>query len=279
MRNFSPGYNKKTAPLINTALDKGRKPNKTKTSSTKQNISHNDKVKRTRTNPVNEEKKKKTRGKNYQSEVLSEEMKQRVYELYGDDAQFDDIQLHLTTAMNEGKRPKSATPNKNVSYKEVVLKLHNKVMQKQKESEADILKRIIERQKKAQQQRKLRSLERQQQLAKKNKERLQQVKERQAEIEAEKIKQGVENEMRVQQADERHGKHLNGVKTRAHAETEKSEELQFIRGASTTGKRLLMDTKLAESSERRKAILDQTKQKQDVISTRSDGREKKISYV
>lgn len=264
---------KKAAPLINTALDKGKKVAKAKPVPVRKGLTHNEKAKASKQNVPPD--KKKARAKNYQSEVLTEEMKQKVYELYGDDVHFEDIQLQLATAINEDKRSKSATPNKSAAYKEVVLKLHNKVVQKQKESEADILKRIIERQKKAQEQRKMRSLERQQQLAKRNKERLQQVKERQAEMEAEKQKQFAENEQRLQSADVRYEKHINSRKSRARAEGEKVEEVLFLKDAEMAGKKALMDSKLSDSSDRRKTFIEQTKQRQDVVGQRLEMAEKR----
>jgi len=265
-------YSKKAAPLINTALDKAKKT-KTKFGPPKKVPSHNEKAKTSRQNTTVE--KKKTRVKNYQSEILTEEMKQKVYELYGDDAYFEDIQLQVTTAIKEDKRSKSATPNKSAAYKEVVLKLHNKVMQKQKESEADMLKKILERQKKAQDQRNIKSSERKQQLVKKNKERLQQVKERQTKIEAEKQKLLAESEQRQQSAEMRYEKHINNRKSRARAEGEKVEEVLFIKDAELAGKKAIMDFKLIESSERRKTIIEQTKQKQDMTGQRSEMAEKK----
>eukprot|EP01022_Parablepharisma_sp_SALTPOND_P022369 TRINITY_DN452_c0_g1_i1.p3 TRINITY_DN452_c0_g1~~TRINITY_DN452_c0_g1_i1.p3 ORF type:complete len:662 (-),score=134.62 TRINITY_DN452_c0_g1_i1:4039-6024(-) len=276
---------RKTATGANTSLDKGKRAARgtaaSKVSPNKKPIPSHERSRPSKFLPPEakpetkaEEKKKKKPGKNDQTESISEEIKQKVYELYGDDAQFDDIQLQLVTALKEDKRSKSATPNKSAGYKGVVLKLHNKVMQKQKESEADILKRLIERQKKAQEQRKLKSLERQQ-VAKKNKERLQQVKERQAELEAEKQKQIAENEQRLQLADVRYEKRLNEIRTKARAEGEKVEEVLFIKDAGVASKRALTDLKITETNERRKAILDQTKQKQDMIGQRCEMAEKK----
>jgi len=218
--------------------------------------------------PQKRRKKPNKRG----NESLSEELKLKVIELYGDDAQFDDIQTQLVTAMREDKRSKSASPNK--SAKEVVLKLHNKLMQKQKESEADILKRLIERQKRAQEQRKLKSLERQQ-VARKNNERIALVKERQAELEAEKQKLLAETGQKYQLADVRYEKRMNDIKTKARAEGEKVEEVLFMKDAGTAGKRALIDSKITETIERKKAILDQTKQKQDILGHRIEMAEKK----
>lgn len=100
-----------------------------------------------------EKKKKDTKKENRES--ITEEIKQKVLEMYGDDAQFDNIQTELVTAYNkyttfnrmkEEKRSKSATPNKSSNHKEVVLKLHKKLIERQKESEATIMKKTIERQ-------------------------------------------------------------------------------------------------------------------------------------
>lgn len=230
------------------------------------------------------DKKRPKSSKKDHGEGMSEELKQKVYELYGDDAQFDAIQSELATAyssycktsarIKEKKRSKSATPNRSANYKEVVLKLHNKLLQQQKESEADILKRLVDRQKNAQQQRDQKFKERQQ-AARKNKERQQQVKERHAELEAEKHKLLAENEQKLQMADGRYEKRISDIKMKARAEGERVEEVLFIKETGTANKKVLFDSKLSETSERRKAIIDHTKQKQDVVGQRTGMAEKK----
>lgn len=102
------------------------------------------------------------------------------------------------------------------------------------------------------------------------------MKERQAELEAEKQRINAENEQRLQLADSRYEKRMNDIRQKAKAEGEKVEEVLFLKDAGTENKKALIDCKLTETSERRKAFLDHTKQKQiDILGQRREMAEKR----